>query len=183
MTSLRLAAASIAAGASLITFTAPNANAQSFVSDVFGVEGACDSAFVDVTGVGSAAGRDCRKARKFAAKEAANDRRHDRTSQLIGLGGNLFTSLIQHSQNRKAAESAGPSSAELALMQQQHELELMKLQLQLQAQQQQARPVYGKPSTVNYVTGYPQPTGAYPQPTGAYPQSYGPYPAQPVYTY
>ena len=174
MTSLRLAAASIAAGASLLSFTAPgDAHAQSFVPDIFGDKGACNEGFVLTPGFG-AGGRDCDDAIDFARDEASKDRRHDRNSQLIGLGGNLVTGLILNSQKQKAAESAGPSAAELALIKQQHELELMKLQLQLQAQQ--ARPVYGTPATVNYVPGYPQPPVAHPA-------GYGPYPPQPAYSY
>lgn len=174
MTSLRLAAASIAAGASLLSFTAPgDAHAQSFVKDIFGDKGACDEGFVLTPGFG-AGGRDCGDAIDFAREEASKDRRHDRNSQLIGLGGNLVTGLILNSQNQKAQQSSGPSEAELALIKQQHELELLKLQMQLQAQQ--ARPVYGAPTTVNYVPGYPQPPVAHPA-------GYGPYPAQPAYSY
>ena len=170
MTSLRLAVASIAAGASLLSFTAPDAHAQSFVKDIFGDKGACDEGFVVLPGV-AGGGRDCSEALDVVQEEAANDRRHDRNSQLLGLGGNLVTGLILNHQQQKAEESAGPSEAELALIKQQHELELLKLQLQLQAQQ--ARPVYGAPTTVNYVPGYPQPPVAPPA-------GYGPYPAQPA---
>ena len=169
MTSLRF----IAAGSSLLCFIAPGVRAQSFVAPIFGDQGACNSGFVVDGGFG-AGGRDCSNAIDFAREEASKDRRHDRNSQLIGLGGNLVTGLILNSQKQKAAESAGPSAAELALIKQQHELELMKLQLQLQAQQ--ARPVYGTPATVNYVPGYPQPPVAHPA-------GYGPYPAQPAYSY
>ena len=58
MTSLRLAAASIAAGASLLSFSAPDAHAQSFVKDIFGDKGACDEGFVVLPGV-AGGGRDC----------------------------------------------------------------------------------------------------------------------------
>ena len=173
MTSLRLAAASIAAGASLLSFSTPDAHAQSFVADIFGDKGACQEGWGIGPG-GAAGGRDCSKALDVVQEEASKDRRHDRNSQLIGLGGNLVTGLILNHQQQKAEESAGPSAAELALIQQQHELELLKLQLQLQAQQ--ARPVYGAPATVNYVPGYPQPPVAHPA-------GYGPYPAQPAQTF
>ena len=159
MTSLRLAAASIAAGASLLSFSTPDAHAQSFVADIFGDKGACQEGFVIGPG-GAGGGRDCTGALDVVQEEAAKDRRHDRNSQLIDLGGNLVTGLILNSQNQKAEQSSGPSDAELALIKQQHELELLKLQLQLQAQQ--ARPVYGAPATVNYAPGYPAGYGAYP---------------------
>jgi len=164
---------SLAVGALALSLAPTSAHAQSFVAPIFGDQGACNSGFVVDGGFG-AGGRDCSNAIDFAREEASKDRRHDRNSQLIGLGGNLVTGLILNSQKQKAAESAGPSAAELALIKQQHELELMKLQLQLQAQQ--ARPVYGTPATVNYVPGYPQPPVAHPA-------GYGPYPAQPAYSY
>ena len=160
MTSLRLAAASIAAGASLLSFSTPDAHAQSFVADIFGDKGACQEAWKVDPFKGAAGGRDCTGALDVVQEEAAKDRRHDRNSQLIDLGGNLVSGLILNSQNQKAEKSSGPSDAELALIKQQHELELLKLQLQLQAQQ--ARPVYGAPATVNYAPGYPAGYGAYP---------------------
>ena len=161
---------SLAIGALALSLASPDAHAQSFVKDIFGDKGACDEGFVVLPGV-AGGGRDCSEALDVVQEEAANDRRHDRNSQLIGLGGNLVTGLILNHQQQKAEESAGPSEAELALIKQQHELELLKLQLQLQAQQ--ARPVYGAPTTVNYVPGYPQPPVAPPA-------GYGPYPAQPA---
>tara|TARA_X000000368_G_scaffold224308_1_gene177065 strand:- start:39 stop:566 length:528 start_codon:yes stop_codon:yes gene_type:complete len=166
---------SLAIGALALTLAPADAHAQSFVKDIFGDKGACDEGFVVLPGV-AGGGRDCSEALDVVQEEASKDRRHDRNSQLIGLGGNLVTSLILNSQNQKAEESAGPSAAELALIQQQHELELLKLQLQLQAQQ--ARPVYGAPATVNYVPGYPQPPVANPASYGPYP-----YPAQPAQTF
>ena len=164
---------SLAVGALALTLAPGDAHAQSFVKDIFGDKGACDEGFVLTPGFG-AGGRDCGDAIDFAREEASKDRRHDRNSQLIGLGGNLVTGLILNSQNQKAQQSSGPSEAELALIKQQHELELLKLQMQLQAQQ--ARPVYGAPTTVNYVPGYPQPPVAHPA-------GYGPYPAQPAQTF
>ena len=164
---------SLAIGALALTLAPADAHAQSFVKDIFGDKGACDEGFVAFPGV-AGGGRDCSKALDVVQEEASKDRRHDRNSQLIGLGGNLVTGLILNHQQQKAEESAGPSAAELALIQQQHELELLKLQLQLQAQQ--ARPVYGAPATVNYVPGYPQPPVAHPA-------GYGPYPAQPAQTF
>ena len=174
-------AASLALGASVISLVAPAARAD--VYDSFGIYGNCDSGAVAVRGPNGealeAGGRDCRKARKWASKEAARNRRHETQSQLLGLGGNLVTGLILNSQQQKqqAPEPAGPSEAERALIKQQQELELLKLQLQLQAQQ--ARPVYGTPTTVNYAPGYPQPLMGHPQAM----HPYGAYPAAPAHTY
>ena len=151
---------SLAVGASLLSFSTPDAHAQSFVADIFGDKGACQEAWQVDPRKGARGGRDCSKALDVVQEEASKDRRHDRNSQLIDLGGNLVSGLILNSQNQKAEKSSGPSDAELALIKQQHELELLKLQLQLQAQQ--ARPVYGAPATVNYAPGYPAGYGAYP---------------------
>jgi len=176
-----ITAASLALGASVMSLAAPAARAD--VYDSFGIYGICDSGTVVVRGPNGkafeAGGRDCRKARKWASKEAARNRRHETQSQLLGLGGNLMTGLILNSQQQKqqAPEPTGPSEAELALLKQQQELELLKLQMQLQAQQ--ARPVYGAPSTVNYVPGYPQPPMGHPQVM----QTYGAYPAAPAYSH
>ena len=163
---------SLAVGALALSLAPADAHAQSFVKDIFGEKGACDEGFVVLPGV-AGGGRDCSEALDVVQEEAAKDRRHDRNSQLIGLGGNLVTGLILNSQNQKAEKSSSPSEAELALIKQQHELELLKLQMQLQAQQ--GRPVYGAPTTVNYVPGYPQPPVAHPAGYGPYP-----YPAQPA---
>ena len=176
-----ITAASLALGASVMSMAAPAVRAD--VYDSFGFYGNCDSGSVAVRGPNGealeAGGRDCRKARKWASKEASRNRRHETQSQLLGLGGNLVTGLILNSQQQKqqAAEPTGPSEAELALLKQQQELELLKLQMQLQAQQ--ARPVYSSPSTVTYIPGHPQPPMAHPHgmPT------YGAYPAAPVYTH
>ena len=174
-------AASLSLGAAVISLAAPAARAD--VYDSFGFYGNCDSGSAAVRGPNGEAlavgGRDCRKARKWASKEASRNRRHETQSQLLGFGGNLVTGLILNSQQQKqqAPEPAGPSEAELALIKQQQELELLKLQLQLQAQQ--ARPVYGATTTVNYVPGYPQPPMGHPH--ARYP--YGPYPTAPVRTY
>ena len=163
----------LAVGAIALSLAPSDAHAQTFVKDIFGDKGACNEGFVAFPGV-VGGGRDCSEALDVVQEEAAKARRHDRNSQLIGLGGNLVTGLILNSQNQKAEKSSGSSDAELALIKQQHELELLKLQMQLQAQQ--ARPVYGAPTTVNYVPGYPQPPVAHPA-------GYGPYPAQPTYSY
>ena len=173
-------AASLALGASVISLAAPAARAD--VYDSFGFYGNCDSGSVAVRGPNGevkAGGRDCRKARKWASKEASRNRRHETQSQLVGLGGNLVTGLILNSQQQKQqpAEPAGPSEAELALMKQQQEIELLKLQLQLQAQQ--ARPVYGAPANVNYVNAYPQPPMGHPHAM----HTYGAYPAAPAHTF
>ena len=169
-------AASLALSASVISLVAPAARAD--VYDSFGIYGNCDSSSLDLRGPDgsfTAGGRDCRKARKWASKEASRNRRHETQSQLIGLGGNLVTGLILNSQQQKQqpAAPAGPSEAELALMQQQQEIELLKLQAQ------QPRPLYGAPATVNYVPGYPQPPMAHPQAM----HPYGAYPAAPAHTY
>ena len=166
---------SLAIGALALSLAPADAHAQSFVKDIFGDKGACDEGFVVLPGV-AGGGRDCSEALDVVQEEASKDRRHDRNSQLIGLGGNLITGLILNSQNQKAENSSGPSDAELALIKQQHELELLKLQMQLQAQQ--ARPVYGAPTTVDYVPGYPQPPVVNPAGYGPYP-----YPAQPAQTF
>ena len=153
-------AASLALGASVISLAAPAARAD--VYDSFGFYGNCDSGSVALRGPNGevkAGGRDCRKARKWASKEASRNRRHETHSQILGLGGNLVTGLILNSQ------------------QQQQEIELLKLQLQLQAQQ--ARPVYGAPANVNYVTGYPQPPMGHPRAM----HTYGAYPAAPAHTF
>ena len=174
-------AASLALGASVISLAAPAARAD--VYDSFGFYGNCDSGSVAVRGPNGevkAGGRDCRKARKWASKEASRNRRHETQSQLLGLGGNLVTGLIlnsQQQQQQQAPQPTGTSEAELALMKQQQEIELLKLQLQLQAQQ--ARPVYGAPANVNYVTGYPQPPMGHPRAM----HTYGAYPAAPAHTF
>ena len=176
-----ITAASLALGASVMSLAAPAASAD--VYDSFGIYGNCDSGAIAVRGPNGealeAGGRDCRKARKWASKEASRNRRHETQFQLLGLGGNLVTGLILNNQQQKqqTVEPAGPSEAELALMKQQQELELLKLQLQLQAQQ--ARPFYGTPLTVNHVPGYPQPPMVHPHAM----QTYGAYPAAPAHTY
>ena len=66
-------AASLALSASVISLVAPAARAD--VYDSFGIYGNCDSGAVAVRGPNGealeAGGRDCRKARKWASKEAA----------------------------------------------------------------------------------------------------------------
>ena len=176
-------AASLALGAAVISLAAPAARAD--VYDSFGFHGNCDSGSVALRGPNGeveAGGRDCRKARKWASKEASRNRRHETQAQLLGLGGNLVTGLIlnsqqQQQQQQQEPQPVGPSEAELALMKQQQEIELLKLQLQLQAQQ--ARPVYGAPTNVNYVTGYPQPPMGHPHAM----HTYGAYPAAPAHTF
>ena len=122
-----ITAASLALGASVMSMAAPAVRAD--VYDSFGFYGNCDSGSVAVRGPNGealeAGGRDCRKARKWASKEASRNRRHETQSQLLGLGGNLVTGLILNSQQQKqqAAEPTGPSEAELALLKQPQELE------------------------------------------------------------
>ena len=159
--SLATAAASVAAGATVLAFSGPAAKAD--VYDSFGWQGGCDSGtFTEWrNGAGfNIAGRDCEKHRDWAAKEARRNRQHQTQGQLIGIGGNILTGLINNSQNRQQS-----SSAELALQRQQQEIELLKLQLQ-QQQQQAAYGVqnvghYGPVMQPAYPYGYQQQTGYY----------------------
>ena len=159
--SLATAAASVAAGATVLAFSGPAAKAD--VYDSFGVHGGCDSG--TITGWGNGAGfnyaqRDCEKHRDWAAKEARRNRQHETQGQLIGIGGNILTGLINNSQNRQQS-----SSAELALQRQQQEIELLKLQLQQQRQQAaygvQHVGNYGPVMQPAYPYGYQQQTGYY----------------------
>ena len=169
--SLATAAASVAAGATVIAFSGPAAQANPL--NTFGWEGGCDSR--SITGWVNGAGgnyteRDCADHRVWASEEARRDRRHQTQGQLIGIGGNILTGLINNSQNRQQT-----SSAELALQRQQQEIELLKLQLQLQQQQQQ-QAAYGVQNVGNYGPvvqpaypyGYQQQTGYYQQNQNGY---------------
>ena len=53
----------------------------------------CDSGLVMTNG-GAMVSRNCRKARRWAAKEARREREHDTTLGLINLGVNVLTSVI-----------------------------------------------------------------------------------------
>ena len=161
--SLATAAASVAAGATVLAFSGPAANANTF-----GLQGGCDSSSVTAWGNGAGINvdqRDCDDHRDWLSKEARLDRRHQTQGQLIGIGGNILTGLINNSQNRQQS-----SSAELALQRQQQEIELLKLQLQLQQQQQQ-QAAYGVQNVGNYGPvvqpaypyGYQQQNGYYQQ--------------------
>ena len=136
MTSLRLAAASLAAGASLLSLTAPAVRAD--VYDSFGNLGGCDSGSLAIhDGAAGVHGRlrDCSEHRDWAGKEAARNRQHGTQTQLLKLGGNLLTGLIFNRQNQQKPQPKTASvslKAELALMKQQQQIELLKLQLQQQ---------------------------------------------------
>ena len=127
MTSIKtIAAASLAAGLSLLSFSGNAAQANPF--NTFGEAGGCDS-------FAMGGGRSCEDHREWASDEARRDRRHATQSQLIGLGGGLIGHIINNSQQRQQQQATRPS-AELALIQQQQEIELLKMKLQLQQQQQ-----------------------------------------------
>ena len=152
-----LALSSLLISAPVLSFAAPAANAQNFTPNAGGIHGLCDSGSAyrhtsSIFGSNNVGGsiRNCRAARKWASREGARNRRHDRNSQYIGIGANLLTGLILNSQQRKAEPPAPSTSlkAEMALMKQQQEIELLKLQLQSQ-QAQQAQ--YGAPARVQYV--------------------------------
>ena len=137
MTSIKtIAAASLAAGLSLLSVSGNAAQANPF--NTFGDAGGCDSlsagAFEPGFGGGFVSGRDCGDHREWASDEARRDRRHSTQSQLIGLGGGLVGHIINSSQQRQQQQPARPS-ADLALIQQQQEIELLKMKLQLQQQQ------------------------------------------------
>jgi hypothetical protein len=159
--SLATAAASVAAGATVLAFSGPAAKAG--VYDSFGWQGGCDSGNLSAWGNGAGfnySQRDCEKHRDWAAREAQRNRKHQTQGQLIEIGGGIITGLINSSQNRQQA-----SSAELALQRQQQEIELLKLQLQ-QQQQQAAYGVqnvgnYGPVVQPAYPYGYQQQTGYY----------------------
>ena len=127
MTSIKtIAAASLAAGLSLLSFSGNAAQANPF--NTFGKAGGCDS-------FAMGGGRSCEDHREWASDEARRDRRHSTQSQLIGLGGGLIGHIINNSQQRQQQQATRPS-ADLALIQQQQEIELLKMKLQLQQQQQ-----------------------------------------------
>ena len=127
MTSIKtIAAASLAAGLSLLSVSGNAAQANPF--NTFGEAGGCDS-------FAMGGGRSCEDHREWASDEARRDRRHSTQSQLIGLGGGLIGHIINNSQQRQQQQATRPS-ADLALIQQQQEIELLKMKLQLQQQQQ-----------------------------------------------
>jgi hypothetical protein len=155
------AAASLAAGATLMSVAGPAAQANPY--NTFGDAGGCDSVAIgggNFNGGGFIAGRDCGDHRDWASREARRNRQHDTQTQLIGLGGGLLGQIINGSQQRQQAASV--SSSELALLRQQQEIELLKMQLQMQQQ-----PGYGY-QTVNYVPAPQAPV--YHQPAYGYQQ-------------
>ena len=137
MTSIKtIAAASLAAGLSLLSVSGNAAQANPF--NTFGEAGGCDSFVMgggNPGGGGFVTGRSCEDHRDWASDEARRDRRHSTQSQLIGLGGGLIGHIINNSQQRQQQQPTRPS-ADLALIQQQQEIELLKMKLQLQQQQQ-----------------------------------------------
>ena len=137
MTSIKtIAAASLAAGLSLLSVSGNAAQANPF--NTFGEAGGCDSyaaAAGNAGGGGFITERSCEDHREWASDEARRDRRHSTQSQLIGLGGGLIGHIINNSQQRQQQQPTRPS-ADLALIQQQQEIELLKMKLQLQQQQQ-----------------------------------------------
>ncbi len=137
MTSIKtIAAASLAAGLSLLSVSGNAAQANPF--NTFGEAGGCDSyaaAAGNAGGGGFITERSCEDHREWASDEARRDRRHSTQSQLIGLGGGLIGHIINNSQQRQQQQATRPS-ADLALIQQQQEIELLKMKLQLQQQQQ-----------------------------------------------
>jgi len=143
MTAFNLAAASLAVGASLISFTAPAARAD--VYDSFGIQGGCNSGSFSMRDGNrgmKVRGRDCSQHQKWVSKEAARNRDHETQTQLIGLGGNLITGLVLGNQTSPQPPSPEPTAhqeVELALLKQQQQIELLKLQLQMQQQQQVMR--------------------------------------------
>ena len=152
-----LALSSLLVAAPVLSFAAPAANAQNFTPNAGGIHGLCDSSsgyrhtrtfWGRRTRIGGSR-RNCKAARDWASREAERNRNHDRTSQYIGIGGDLLTGLILKGQQRQAQpDNSSSREAELALMKQQQEIELLKLQLQAQ-QAQQAQ--YGAPARVQYV--------------------------------
>ena len=176
VTAFNLAAASLAVGASLISFTAPAARAD--IYDSFGIQGGCNSGSFSMRDGNrgmKVRGRDCSQHQKWVSKEAARNRDHETQTQLIGLGGNLITGLVLSNQNNQQPQPQASSvslEAELALMKQQQEIELLKMQLQQQQAMQAGYAPQGQ--MVHYV----QPAPAYPQVQPAYPQAghgYAPY--------
>ena len=200
MTSIKtIAAASLAAGLSLLSISGNAAQANPF--NTFGDAGGCDSlsagAFEPGFGGGFVSGRDCGDHRDWASDEARRNRRHSTQSQLIGLGGGLIGHIINSSQQRQQQQPARPSN-DLALIQQQQEIELLKMKLQLQQQQQSpygyqtvsntyppaVQPLYQRPGYGHYQqTSYQRP--AYQQPTYQQPayQQPGYHQPQPRYHY
>ena len=116
-----LALSSLLISAPVLSLTAPAANAQNFTPNAGGIHGLCDSSsgykHTNVLGIVTkkigGSRRDCRDARKWASREGARNRRHDRNSQLIGIGGDLLTGLILNSQQRQAQPPAPVSYTHL----------------------------------------------------------------------
>ena len=167
-----LALSSLLISAPVLSFAAPAANAQNFTPNAGGIHGLCDSGSAyrhtsSIFGSNNVGGsiRDCRSARKWASREGARNRRHDRNSQYIGIGANLLTGLILNSQQRQAQpDNSSSRAAELALMKQQQEIELLKMQLQAQ---QAAKYQYGAPVRVQHTVPV-RPSYAYPAPQPTY---------------
>ena len=197
MTSIKtIAAASLAAGLSLLSVSGNAAQANPF--NTFGDAGGCDSlsagAFEPGFGGGFVSGRDCGDHREWASDEARRGRRHSTQSQLIGLGGGLIGHIINNSQQRQQQQPARrPPSADLALIQQQQEIELLKMKLQLQQQQStngyrtvsNTYPPAVQPGYYSASYGHSQQTSyqrtAYPQPVYQQPAYQRPNYQQPAY--
>ena len=145
-----LALSSLLVAAPVLSVAAPAANAQNFTPNAGGIHGLCDSSsgyrhnkFFGISKKIGGSRRDCRAARDWASREGERNRNHDRTSQYIGIGGDLLTGLILKGQQRQAKpDNSSSREAELALMKQQQEIELLKMQLQAQQAAQYGAPVH-----------------------------------------
>ena len=145
-----LALSSLLVAAPVLSVAAPAANAQNFTPNAGGIHGLCDSSsgyrhnkFFGISKKIGGSRRNCKAARDWASREAERNRNHDRTSQYIGIGGDLLTGLILKGQQRQAQpDNSSSREAELALMKQQQEIELLKMQLQAQQAAQYGAPVH-----------------------------------------